>query len=139
MAKLVWSPEDLFDVWLDLVTDKSTIGRSRKNTFTFRTPTLSAVHAAVMRDEGVYTILDMGSTNGVRVNGRPVKQWELHHGDQIQLGEINLRFEDSAENDEEEVFPGEETKEPEETKKTEKPAKPRAKISPSRSLRKRRR
>ena len=37
--------------------------------------------------------LDLGSTNGMRVNRRDVKQAVLQHGDRIELGTTELLFE----------------------------------------------
>jgi pSer/pThr/pTyr-binding forkhead associated (FHA) protein len=37
-------------------------------------------------------VRDLGSNNGTFVNGRRVTQAELHDGDVIQVGFIDLRF-----------------------------------------------
>ena len=38
-------------------------------------------------------VLDLGSTNGTRLNRRDVKQAVLQHGDRIELGATELLFE----------------------------------------------
>ena len=40
-----------------------------------------------------WTIVDLGSTNGTRVNGNAVKSARLRSGDRIRLGEVELVFE----------------------------------------------
>ena len=46
------------------------------------------------RPRGTWTIADLGSTNGVLVNGRPIEGAEpLHAGDRIALGTAEIMFE----------------------------------------------
>jgi len=48
---------------------------------------LSRRHALVRRSGSQLTIVDLGSTNGTRVNGRPISQpTELYPGDRVELG-----------------------------------------------------
>jgi ABC transport system ATP-binding/permease protein len=68
------------------------IGRSRHSDVVLSDPTVSRVHAVVWREEGMWTITDLESANGVLVNGRRVKSAVLHDGDVISLGRVRLRF-----------------------------------------------
>lgn len=43
-------------------------------------------------DTGRYTIHEIESTNGVRVNGEDVSVVELAHGDIVDLGHVRMRF-----------------------------------------------
>lgn len=53
---------------------------------------VSRRHAAFMRlDEG-WAIVDLGSTNGTRVNGRSVERARLRDGDVIEIGLARLTF-----------------------------------------------
>jgi pSer/pThr/pTyr-binding forkhead associated (FHA) protein len=38
-------------------------------------------------------VADLGSTNGIKVNGSRVAEAELHEGDEVTLGLVRLRFE----------------------------------------------
>ncbi len=50
-------------------------------------------HAEVRLQGNDVILTDLGSTNGTRVNGRPVHQRVLEHGDEILIGTTALRFE----------------------------------------------
>ncbi|NOK60582.1 MAG: FHA domain-containing protein [Chloroflexi bacterium AL-W] len=52
-------------------------------------------HAIISRDGDYYTITDLGSTNGTRVNGQLVPRQQarqLRSGDRIKVGEVELEF-----------------------------------------------
>lgn len=56
---------------------------------------VSRRHAQVLLREGNYLVQDLKSTNGTRVNGRRVPadgRIPLHHGDEVQCGDIGLFF-----------------------------------------------
>ncbi len=56
---------------------------------------VSRRHAVIMLDGDHYALSDLGSGNGSLINGAriaPHQPWPLHHGDEIQLGHIKLRF-----------------------------------------------
>ena len=57
-----------------------------------RTP-LSGRHAELHLDERGWTVVDLGSTNGIKVNGRRTDQATLKAGDRITLGLTDLAFE----------------------------------------------
>lgn len=69
------------------------VGRSRRCDIVIDDPNVSRQHAEIRRDGDGYVILDLGSTNGLRVNRRDVKQTVLQPGDQIELGATQLLFE----------------------------------------------
>jgi pSer/pThr/pTyr-binding forkhead associated (FHA) protein len=53
---------------------------------------ISREHAEIRHDDNVYTVVDLGSANGVRVNGRDVRNAVLQSGDVIELGQVRFRF-----------------------------------------------
>ena len=54
---------------------------------------VSRRHAEVRRkDDGVF-VVDLGSTNGTRVNGTPVREQLLASGDEVSVGSTRLIFE----------------------------------------------
>jgi pSer/pThr/pTyr-binding forkhead associated (FHA) protein len=58
--------------------------------------TVSRRHARLMRRDGHCYVEDLNAFNRTRVNGRPLvphEDVELHDGDTLRLGNIDLRFE----------------------------------------------
>jgi hypothetical protein len=53
---------------------------------------VSRKHAELHLDDGKVTIVDLQSTNGTSVNGRPVDKALLHDGDRLSLGGSTLVF-----------------------------------------------
>jgi hypothetical protein len=73
-----------------------TIGRSRECDVVLADRNVSRRHAEIrVTADGRFTVHDLGSTNGVRVNGRPVAATgeDLHAGDHLELGTAELVFE----------------------------------------------
>jgi hypothetical protein len=69
------------------------IGRSSDCQITIDDPLISRRHASVVRRGEAAFVLDLGSRNGVRVNGRLVKsEQQLQDGDRIRLGTQELVF-----------------------------------------------
>jgi FhaA, N-terminal domain/FHA domain len=76
-----------------LDAERSTIGRSRDADCVLRDPNVSRHHAELRRSpRGEWTIADLGSTNGIKVNGRRVGSTRLRSGDQVTLGTTTFRF-----------------------------------------------
>jgi hypothetical protein len=71
------------------------IGRSRECDIVLQDSNVSRRHAEIRPTGGDgWTITDLGSTNGVRVNGRAISAaTPLHSGDQIAVGTVDVRFE----------------------------------------------
>ena len=73
-------------------TPRLTVGRDASNVWTINHPTVSRNHFQLYFKNYVYTIRDLGSSNGIFVNDIKVSEIELKHGDCIQVGEITLTF-----------------------------------------------
>jgi pSer/pThr/pTyr-binding forkhead associated (FHA) protein len=69
------------------------IGRSRDADITVEDPNISRRHAEIRRDDGAFWIVDLGSTNGIEVNGRRVDRAKLSHSDTVVLGRTDVVFE----------------------------------------------
>jgi hypothetical protein len=69
------------------------IGRSRECDVVVDDPNISRRHAEVRRDGQGWAVVDLGSTNGIKVNGRRVDQAPLEPGDRITFGLTELTFE----------------------------------------------
>jgi Protein of unknown function (DUF3662)/FHA domain len=69
------------------------LGRALECDVQIASTDVSRRHAEIRPDQGGWTIRDLGSTNGVRLNGRPVRAPEpLHAGDLIELGTVSAVF-----------------------------------------------
>jgi hypothetical protein len=73
--------------------DRAVIGRSRDCDVVVSDANVSRRHAELRRDENAWHVIDLGSTNGVKVNGRRVDQVALRDGDRITIGVTDLTFE----------------------------------------------
>ena len=70
----------------------STIGRLPQSDIHLPTPDVSRRHAQLVFGEDGCTIVDLGSENGVVVNGARIARHLLVDGDVVQLGKQRLRF-----------------------------------------------
>lgn len=77
---------------LPLEGSRMTIGRLPTCTFVLDDDTISREHAVVVRRSSDWWILDQGSTNGTRVNGRRTAESRLSPGDEVSLGDVRLVF-----------------------------------------------
>jgi len=70
-----------------------TIGRDGENEIVLAENTVSRQHARVLRDgQGQFTVSDLGSANGIYVNGMRVQRAILSAGDEIKIGDNYFRF-----------------------------------------------
>ena len=70
------------------------LGRSREADVVIDDPNVSRKHAEVRPSGGSWTVRDLGSTNGVKVNGRRIQGAQsLRPGDSIELGTARVTFE----------------------------------------------
>jgi pSer/pThr/pTyr-binding forkhead associated (FHA) protein len=72
-----------------------TIGRTPECTIVVGDPNVSRRHAEVRPSGDGFVIVDLGSTNGTKVNGVTITERRLEDGDELALGNTRLRFEAS--------------------------------------------
>jgi hypothetical protein len=72
-----------------------TVGRMPTSTIVLADPNVSRNHAEIRPVGDGYVLVDLGSTNGSRLNGVRVASEELHDGDEITFGNTRIRFEAS--------------------------------------------
>jgi len=77
-----------------LQADDTLIGRSPSADVTLSDEGVSREHAALAYDEAAngWTLEDLQSTNGTRVNGKRVRSSALQSGDEIEIGNLRLAF-----------------------------------------------
>jgi pSer/pThr/pTyr-binding forkhead associated (FHA) protein len=78
-----------------LAKDETLIGRNPTTDITLLDEGISREHALILHDEATrsFTIEDLQSTNGTKVNGKRVRSAALAHGDSIEVGHTRFRFE----------------------------------------------
>jgi hypothetical protein len=71
----------------------ATLGRSSECDCVFEDPNISRRHAELRQaSNGDWAIRDLGSTNGVKINGRRVDSARLAPGDEVTLGTTSFVF-----------------------------------------------
>jgi pSer/pThr/pTyr-binding forkhead associated (FHA) protein len=77
----------------ELSKPKITLGRGLTNDITIADSKISRSHARIeVDDQGRVKLVDLGSTNGSRLNGEKVVEAQVHPGDVITLGSSQLRY-----------------------------------------------
>jgi Protein of unknown function (DUF3662)/FHA domain len=71
------------------------IGRNPDSNIVLADPNVSRAHAEIRPSGTGYVVVDLGSTNGSRVNGVRVTQQDLTDGDELSFGNTRMRFEAS--------------------------------------------
>lgn len=75
-----------------------TVGRGRLAALRLSDPSASRLHLRLRLDAAGATVLDLGSRNGLRVNGgRARGRRRLRSGDELEVGETRLRYVDPLE------------------------------------------
>ena len=68
------------------------IGRGSSNEIVVDCPSVSTVHAELVRTDGGYELRDLGSTNGIKKDGQRVKSLRLGETDKATLGDVAFDF-----------------------------------------------
>src|SRR5437867_2164947 len=77
-----------------IATDILRMGRSRRNDISLDDPSVSRVHAEIVRDAEGYHLHDLEGRSGTFVNDRRVsRSVQLHPGDIIRVGRTLVVFE----------------------------------------------
>lgn len=77
---------------LPLTDAVTTIGSVAGNTVVLADPAVSRKHAGIRKVDADYELADLGSTNGVYVNGQKVPKKTLEQGDIIRVGNTEAVF-----------------------------------------------
>src|SRR5437867_9768270 len=72
---------------ISLDAARTHVGRDATNELCLQSMWVSRRHCVIERREAAVTITDLGSHNGTFVNGVPVKERALLHGDQVRIGD----------------------------------------------------
>jgi len=73
--------------------ERFVIGRGKQSSdLTLKDPNVSRQHAMVEFQNGVYFMVDMGSTNGVEYNGQRIARKQIAEGDIFRICDHEVRF-----------------------------------------------
>ena len=71
----------------DIDKDETVIGRGAENTIVLNEPAVSHKHCAIIRDGRMFSVRDVGSTNGTRLNESKVTDNRLKPKDIVTIGD----------------------------------------------------
>lgn len=93
-SSVLWVPARLQFDGRDVVLDRPvvTVGRAADRTVVLDDPGVSRHHAELRQEGQTWRIVDVGSSNGVVVNGERTGSATLRDGDQLRLGNVELVF-----------------------------------------------
>ena len=93
MYKLVISDDEGRTTVVPLLRDEITIGREEGNTIRLTERNVSRSHARLVRRNGSYTVEDLGSYNGIKLNGERIEEERsLEAGDHLLIGDYDLAY-----------------------------------------------
>src|SRR6185295_72287 len=89
--KLIIEDDEGRKTVVPFVRDEITIGRQEGNTIRLTERNVSRRHARLLRQNGHILVEDLGSYNGIRINGDRIQgQVQVNEGDLIQIGDYDL-------------------------------------------------
>jgi pSer/pThr/pTyr-binding forkhead associated (FHA) protein len=97
-AKLICIDDSLLDedqkgLVIELKQSEMILGRGSDCTIPISSARISRNHAKVYSEENGWWIEDLGSTNGISINGQLTKKQRLAVGDEVKLGKLPFKFE----------------------------------------------
>jgi len=78
----------------EIESDVFTIGRSTDCQVCLDDEDVSRHHARIERSGNRWTITDLGSTNGIVIEGQRIRRAALAHGDSFRLGDTVLELQE---------------------------------------------
>jgi 3D (Asp-Asp-Asp) domain-containing protein len=82
------------DQTLEIVETTTLVGRGRDCGLVLVDPSVSRVHSRLLvRPDGAVLVEDVGSANGLFVNDKRVKVWQLAGGDRVRFGSVEFLVE----------------------------------------------
>ncbi len=92
MATLVYNPGEADESCFSIRDAAVSIGRAEDQGICIPHKSLSRSHARIEPSGSRFFVVDLESKNGTLVNGVRVQRHELHHGDTVTLGNLDLLF-----------------------------------------------
>lgn len=95
MASLILTHDGAVIREYKLANERTTVGRKPHNDIHLEDPTVSGDHAVFLKHQHTY-VEDLGSTNGVILNGKRITKRQLNHGDVVRIGRHEFKFVDET-------------------------------------------
>jgi hypothetical protein len=92
MPRLVAQSPEFEGKKFELSGSDITVGRLADNAIQVEHASVSGHHAVLKLDSLDYTIKDLDSTNGTRINGERITEQKLRRNDVLRLGNIELLY-----------------------------------------------
>src|SRR5580765_6919316 len=92
MGKLVVSLDGVVIKEVQIIKDKTTLGRRPYNDIVIDNLAVSGEHAVLQMVGQDVFIEDLNSTNGTYINGKAVKKQLLAHNDTVEVGKYKIKF-----------------------------------------------
>ncbi|MGQ0504672.1 MAG: FHA domain-containing protein [Myxococcaceae bacterium] len=97
MLKLIIEDDEGRKTVVPFVREEITIGRQEGNTIRLTERNVSRRHARLLRNNGSVMVEDLGSYNGIKINGEKISgQVPIRDGDLIQIGDYDLAIQSDA-------------------------------------------
>ena len=92
MPSLISQSSELGNVVFELAQPEISVGRAEGNAVRLNDGSVSSRHAILTFTDDDYTIKDLNSTNGTRVNGTKIVQQKLQRGDVLHIGNLQFQY-----------------------------------------------
>ncbi|MBM4143337.1 MAG: FHA domain-containing protein [Lentisphaerae bacterium] len=92
MAELTILSGNRLGETFEIEANRAGIGRAADNLVVLNDPSVSGHHCVILRDGSKYTLRDLNSTNGTRLNGEFADEARLKTGDVLRTGEVEIRI-----------------------------------------------
>ena len=96
MSSLFLTQSDGSETEVPLGDGSLRIGRAAENDIVLDDSSVSTFHAEIHREGENHVLKDLGSTNGVRLNGERVQEAKLADGDLLRFGNVRGRYQGDA-------------------------------------------
>jgi len=93
MPKIIIMMDGIMIKKVELIKERTSLGRRPYNDIVIENLAVSGEHAAFYMKSHEVMIEDLNSTNGIFVNGKAIRKQVLEHGDILEIGKYQIRFE----------------------------------------------
>ena len=77
---------------IDLVKELTLLGRDEDCDIRIDHKSISKLHCVIVKTDGLLLIRDLGSTNGIVLNGRQTQAGDIKHGYRFEIGSQGFQF-----------------------------------------------
>lgn len=99
MPKIIIMMDGIVIKEVELTKERTSLGRRPYNDIVIENLAVSGEHAAFYMKSNEVMIEDLNSTNGTFVNGKVIRKQVLQHGDNMEIGKYQIRFEEDQQPD----------------------------------------